>query len=136
MGLASELPLGNLEAKRDWGHARDYVRAMHLMLQQPGPDDYVVASGEAHSVREFCELAFAEAGLDYRDFVKRDESVFRPAEVDLLKGDPSKARGVLGWEPDSNFRDLVKEMVHSDLELVSTGREWLARSARVAQPAK
>jgi GDPmannose 4,6-dehydratase len=136
MGLASELPLGNLEAKRDWGHARDYVRAMHLMLQQPVPDDYVVASGEAHSVREFCELAFAEAGLDYLDFVKRDESVFRPAEVDLLKGDPSKARGVLGWEPDFNFRELVKEMVHSDLELVSAGREWLDRSARVAQPAK
>ena len=136
VGLASELQLGNLEAKRDWGHARDYIRAMHLMLQQPIPDDYVVASGEAHSVREFCELAFAEAGLDYRDFVKRDESVFRPAEVDLLKGDPSKARGVLGWAPDFNFRDLVKEMVRSDLELVSAGREWLGRSARAAQPVK
>jgi GDPmannose 4,6-dehydratase len=135
MGLASELSLGNLEAKRDWGHARDYVRAMHLMLQQPVSDDYVVASGEAHSVREFCELAFAEAGLDYREFVRRDESVFRPAEVDLLKGDSSKARGVLGWTPTFRFRDLVKEMVHSDLELVSAGRELPAKKLKIALPA-
>ena len=84
--------LGNLEAKRDWGHARDYVQAMHLMLQQPEADDYVVATGETHSVREFCELAFGEVGLDYRDFVRKDEAVYRPAEVDLLIGDASKAR--------------------------------------------
>ena len=118
LGLATELRLGNLDAKRDWGHARDYVRAMHIMLQQPSPDDYVVATGETHSVREFCELAFGEAGLDYRDFVKRDESVYRPAEVDLLIGDPSKARHQLGWEPTSDFAGLIREMVHSDLELI------------------
>jgi GDPmannose 4,6-dehydratase len=121
LGLASELALGNLEAKRDWGHARDYVRAMHLMLQQEQPDDYVIATGETHSVREFCERAFAEAGLDYRDFIKRDELVFRPAEVDLLIGDASKARRVLGWEPTTNFGDLIKEMVRADLELVTAG---------------
>ena len=121
LGLASELALGNLEAKRDWGHARDYVRAMHLMLQQEQPDDYVVATGESHSVREFCERAFAEAGLDYREFVKRDELVFRPAEVDLLIGDASKTRRVLGWEPATNFGGLIKEMVQADLELVAAG---------------
>ncbi|MGD0437373.1 MAG: GDP-mannose 4,6-dehydratase [Bryobacteraceae bacterium] len=119
-GLATELRLGNLEAKRDWGHARDYVRAMHLMLQQPSPDDFVVATGETHSVREFCELAFAEAGLDYREFVKRDEAVYRPAEVDLLIGDASKARQELGWKPTVNFAGLIKEMVRADVELIST----------------
>jgi GDPmannose 4,6-dehydratase len=118
-GLASELALGNLEAKRDWGHARDYVRAMHLMLQQPTPDDYVVATGETHSVREFCELAFAQVGLDYRDFVKRDEVVYRPAEVDLLIGDASKAHRMLGWKPDVGFKGLISEMIQSDLEMVS-----------------
>src|SRR5450432_3562303 len=96
-GQASELRLGNLEAKRDWGHARDYVQAMHLMLQQPAPDDYVIATGETHSVREFCELAFAEAGLDYRKYVKVDPAVYRPAEVDQLIGDSSKAHSVLHW---------------------------------------
>jgi GDPmannose 4,6-dehydratase len=127
-GLATELYLGNLEAKRDWGHARDYVRAMHLMLQQPSPDDFVVATGETHSVREFCELAFAEAGLDYRDFVKRDEAVYRPAEVDLLIGDASKAQEALGWKPTVNFAGLIKEMVQADLELtaVSAKREPVA----------
>jgi GDPmannose 4,6-dehydratase len=120
LGLASELLLGNLEAKRDWGHARDFVRAMHLMLQQPEADDYVVATGETHSVREFCELAFGEVGLDYRDYVRKNEAVYRPAEVDLLIGDYSKARKVLGWEPTVNFAGLVKEMVHSDLELLSS----------------
>ena len=119
LGLASELRLGNLEAKRDWGHARDYVRAMHLMLQQPAPDDYVVATGETYSVRQFCELAFAEAGLDYRNYVTKDESVFRPAEVDMLVGDAAKSRNVLQWKPDVGFVGLVKEMVHSDLELIS-----------------
>src|ERR1700676_1939016 len=94
-GQASELRLGNLEAKRDWGHAKDYVQAMHLMLQQPAPDDYVIATGETHSVREFCELAFAEVGLDYRKYVKVDPAVYRPAEVDQLIGDSSKAHSVL-----------------------------------------
>jgi GDPmannose 4,6-dehydratase len=120
LGLASELLLGNLEAKRDWGHARDFVRAMHLMLQQPEADDYVVATGETHSVREFCELAFGEVNLDYRDFVRKNEAVYRPAEVDLLIGDYGKARKILGWEPTVNFAGLVKEMVQSDLELLSS----------------
>lgn len=120
LGLASELLLGNLEAKRDWGHARDYVRAMHLMLQQPEADDYVVATGETHSVREFCELAFGEVGLDYRDFVRKNEAVYRPAEVDLLIGDYSKARKVLGWEPTVKFSALVREMVRADLESLSS----------------
>lgn len=119
LGLASDLQLGNLEAKRDWGHARDYVQAMHLMLQQPEADDYVVATGETHSVRELCELAFAELDLDYRDFVRKDEAVYRPAEVDLLIGDYSKARKVLGWEPRVGFRELIKEMVRADLEALS-----------------
>ena len=122
LGLASELLLGNLEAKRDWGHARDFVRAMHLMLQQPEADDFVVATGETHSVREFCELAFGEVGLDYRDYVRKNEAVYRPAEVDLLIGDYSKARKVLQWEPKVKFAALVKEMVHSDLELLSSTR--------------
>ncbi len=115
LGLASELRIGNLDAKRDWGHAKDYVRAMHLMLQQPAPDDYLIATGETHSVRELCELAFAEVGLDYKDYVKVDERYYRPAEVDLLVGDAQKARSVLGWEPEYSFKDLIKEMVHSDL---------------------
>lgn len=120
LGLASELHLGNLEAKRDWGHARDYVRAMHLILQQASPDDYVVATGETHSVREFCERAFAEAGLDYQKHVKKDETVYRPAEVDLLIGDASKARSVLGWRPSVNFESLIQEMVRADLELIAS----------------
>jgi GDPmannose 4,6-dehydratase len=116
LGLAAELRLGNLEARRDWGHAADYVRAMHLMLQQDEPRDYVIATGETHSVREFCELAFAELDLDYRDYVKIDEQFQRPAEVDLLVGDSSKARAELGWQPTYNFQDLIKEMVQSDLK--------------------
>ncbi|MBP1688141.1 MAG: GDP-mannose 4,6-dehydratase, partial [Deltaproteobacteria bacterium] len=115
-GMAKELHLGNLEARRDWGHAADYVRAMHLMLQQAEPDDYVVASGESHTVREFCEHAFAEVGLDYRNYVKTDETLLRPAEVESLVGDASKARQVLGWQPRYGFRDLVREMVRHDLE--------------------
>jgi len=125
-GLATELKLGNLDARRDWGHAEDYVRAMHLMLQQSQADDYVVATGETHSVREFCELAFAEAGLDYKDFVSEDPRFFRPAEVDLLAGDASKAEIQLGWRPVRTFRQLISEMVANDLEQVShaklTGR--------------
>src|SRR3954471_21455723 len=123
-GTADELRLGNLDARRDWGHARDYVRAMRLMLQQPEPDDYVVATGETHTVREFCELAFSEAGLDYRDYVRVDERFRRPAEVDLLVGDSSKARRMLGWGPSYTFEALVKEMVRADLAAVarSAGR--------------
>jgi GDPmannose 4,6-dehydratase len=117
LGLASELRLGNLEARRDWGYAPDYVRAMHLMLQQQESDDFVIATGETHSVREFCELAFAEVGLDYRDFVREDPQFYRPAEVDLLVGDAAKARRVLGWVPTCSFRELVSMMVMHDLEL-------------------
>jgi GDPmannose 4,6-dehydratase len=116
LGLARELRLGNLDARRDWGHAADYSRAMHLMLQQPKADDYVVASGETHSVREFCERAFAILELDYRDFVVSDEHFYRPAEVDELVGDASKARRVLGWEPRFSFQDLIEEMVQHDFE--------------------
>ena len=119
MGQATELRLGNLEAKRDWGHAADYVRAMHVMLQQPEADDYVVATGETHTVREFCERAFDKVGLDYREFVKIDENFYRPAEVDLLMGDAARARRVLGWEPGHTFQQLVDEMVESDLANVT-----------------
>src|SRR5678815_5189644 len=119
LGVASELRLGNLEAQRDWGHAKDYVHAMYLMLQQPEPDDYVVATGTAHSVAEFCELAFAEVGLDYRKYIVTDERFRRPAEVDQLIGDASKAREVLGWTPSYTFEELVREMVHSDMEAVA-----------------
>ncbi len=122
LGLASELRLGNLEAKRDWGHAADYVRAMPLMLQQPEPDDYVIASGETHSVREFCELAFAEVELDYRDFVKVDSRFHRPDEVHVLAGDSTKARKVLGWQPKYTFHELVREMVQADLERSAKSR--------------
>ncbi|MDT5294359.1 MAG: GDPmannose 4,6-dehydratase [Acidobacteriota bacterium] len=115
-GLASELRLGNLDAQRDWGHAADYVRAMHLMLQQPEPDDYVVATGETHTVREFCERAFSRAGLDWERHVKIDERFYRPAEVDLLIGDASKARDTLGWQPRYSFEELVDEMVDADIK--------------------
>jgi GDPmannose 4,6-dehydratase len=120
LGLADELRLGNLEAKRDWGHAADYVRAMHLMLQMPEPDDYVVATGETHTVREFCELAFQEVGLDYREYVRVDERFYRPAEVDLLIGDATKAHKVLGWQPKYTFAEIVKEMVQNDLALATS----------------
>jgi GDPmannose 4,6-dehydratase len=115
-GQANELRLGNLDARRDWGHSRDYVRAMHLILQQDTPEDFVVASGESHTVREFCELAFSEAGLDYRDYVRIDEQFYRPAEVESLVGDSTKARTVLGWEPTYTFPELVREMVQNDLK--------------------
>jgi GDPmannose 4,6-dehydratase len=119
LGLATELRLGNLEARRDWGHAADYTQAMRLMLQHDKPDDYVIASGETHSVREFCERAFSILGLDYRDFVVSDESLFRPAEMDDLVGDASKARRLLGWRPSYSFQDLIEEMVRNDLETVA-----------------
>jgi GDPmannose 4,6-dehydratase len=115
-GQATELRLGNLDARRDWGHARDYVRAMHLMLQQDEPEDFVVGTGETHTVREFCELAFGEVGLDYRDHVVIDPRFLRPAEVELLQADPSRARERLGWQPTASFEDLVREMVQADLE--------------------
>jgi GDPmannose 4,6-dehydratase len=115
LGLASQLALGNLEAKRDWGHAKDYVRAMWLMLQQDKPDDYVVATGRTMSVRNFCELAFSYAGLDYRDYVVTRDDLKRPAEVDFLLGDASKARQVLKWEPTISLEEMVGEMVEADL---------------------
>ena len=116
-GLQKKLVMGNLEAKRDWGFAGDYVRAMWLMLQQDKPDDYVVATGETHSVRELLELAFSLLDLDYRDFVEFDPRYTRPSEVDVLLGDPTKAREVLGWKPEVDFRELIKMMIESDLEL-------------------
>jgi GDPmannose 4,6-dehydratase len=115
-GRAKELHLGNLQAKRDWGHAREYVRAMWLMLQQPSPDDYVIATGETHSVGEFAEAAFAEVGLDYRQYVVDDQRLHRPTEVNILQGDASKARQTLGWAPTIGFDKLVKEMVTADVE--------------------
>src|SRR5216117_1941398 len=116
LGLARELRLGNLEARRDWGFAGDYVEAMWLMLQQPAAGDYVVATGESHTVRELVEIAFAHVGLDYREHVVVDPAFFRPAEVDVLLGDASKARRVLGWAPRVSFRELVETMVRADLE--------------------
>lgn len=118
-GLADHVTLGNLEAKRDWGHAKDHVRAMWLMLQQPEPDDYVVSMGEAHSVREFAEIAFAAAKMNWRDYVRVDPKFFRPAEVELLLGDCSRAKARLGWHPTSTFDSLVHEMVAADLERVA-----------------
>jgi GDPmannose 4,6-dehydratase len=126
MGLASELRIGNLEARRDWGHAIDYVRAMQLMLDQPEPDDYVIATGETHTVREFCELAFGEVNLDYRDYVKLDQKFYRPAEVDLLVGDSTKARQTLGWLPTYTFHELIKDMVGSDLKAISQPADRLS----------
>jgi GDPmannose 4,6-dehydratase len=123
LGLDRELRLGNLDAQRDWGYAGDYVRAMWLMLQQDQPGDYVVATGQTHSVRRFCELAFAYAGLDYRDYVVVDERFFRPAEVDLLVGDPSRAREKLGWKPEVSFEQLVEMMVEADLRMLRSMKE-------------
>jgi len=120
LGLESELRLGNLDAQRDWGFAGDYVRAMHLMLQQPEPDDYVVATGETHSVREFLELAFSQVGLHWQDHVVCDERFLRPADVDMLVGDAGKARRELGWAPTVSFPELVAMMVESDLRTLSS----------------
>jgi GDPmannose 4,6-dehydratase len=120
-GRETRLRLGNLEARRDWGHAREYVEAMWLMLQQPVPDDYVVATGEAHSVREFAALAFACAGLDWRRYVDNDPALFRPAEVNILRGDASKARAALGWQPHIDFAALVWEMVEADCRALGAG---------------
>lgn len=118
LGLAKEVHLGNLDATRDWGHARDYVRAMHLMLQQTEPRDFVIATGQPHSVRELCERAFASTGRDYRQFVVVDERLKRPPEAAPLIGDASLAREILGWTPTITFDELVQEMVESDLALL------------------
>jgi GDPmannose 4,6-dehydratase len=123
LGQTNELRLGNLDASRDWGHAKDYVRAMYAMLQQPVADDFVIASGETHSVREFCEYAFNVVGLDYQDHVVVDENFYRPAEVDMLIGDPTKAKETFGWEPEYTFHQMIEEMVKSDLELMA-GTEY------------
>ncbi len=116
LGLQKELRLGNLDARRDWGYAGDYVRAMWLMLQGRSPEDYVVATGEDHTVREFCEIAFDRAGLDWKKHVKVDRGLFRPAEVSILRGDPAKARRRLKWKPSTSFPALVRMMVDADLE--------------------
>jgi len=119
LGQAKELRLGNIEAQRDWGFAGDYVEAMWMMLQQSQPDNYVIGTGETHTVREFCELAFTCVGLNYQDYVIQDPHLYRPAEVDLLISDPSKARVQLGWEPQVSFKELVEMMVEADLQRLS-----------------
>jgi GDPmannose 4,6-dehydratase len=117
--LQDKLLLGNLDAKRDWGHAKEYVEAMWLMLQQDEPDDYVIATGETYSVRDFLDVAFEHLGLNWRDFVDIDAKYYRPAEVDLLVGDSSKAKKKLGWEPKIKFQDLVREMVDHEVNAIS-----------------
>ncbi len=129
-GLQRNLVMGNLDAKRDWGFAGDYVRAMWLMLQQETPDDFVVATGETHSVREFLELSFSHLGMDYRDFVEFDPRYTRPSEVDVLLGDPSKAERVLGWKAEVDFPSLVRMMIEHDLELAR--REKFAQGYRAS----
>ena len=123
LGMANQLALGSLDSKRDWGYAGDYVRAMWLMLQQDEPDDYVVGTGETHAVQEFCEIAFARVGLNWRDYVVQDPRFMRPAEVDLLVSDPSKAKAKLGWKPNVTFKSLIEMMVDADLELLKTEKE-------------
>ncbi len=118
LGLAKELGLGNLDAKRDWGFAGDYVKAMWLMMQQDKPDDFIISTGETHAVRDLVDIAFTHLGLDYKKYVKKDKRFFRPAEVDLLIGDHSKAKNILNWEPEVSFEELVKMMVDSDMELL------------------
>jgi len=116
LGLQTKLFLGNLDARRDWGYAKDYVEAMWLMLQQPQGDDYVIATGESHTVRELCEEAFGHVGLDYREFVDIDPRYYRPTEVDDLRGDASKAERLLGWKPKTSFKELLALMMASDME--------------------
>lgn len=119
LGLSKELFLGNLNAKRDWGYAGDYIKAMYLMLNHDGPDDFVIATGKSHTVKDFVKIAFEHVGLDWQEFVRTDKSLFRPAEVDYLIGNPQKAMECLGWVPELDFESLVKCMVESDLELLS-----------------
>jgi GDPmannose 4,6-dehydratase len=133
-GLQEKLYLGNLDARRDWGFAGDYVEAMWLMLQQEKPDDFVIATGEAHSVREFVQLAFAEVGLDWQRYVEIDERYFRPTEVDALRGDASKAKRLLGWQPRVGFAELVRIMVAHDVELAR--RERAVNQAGLSGPAR
>jgi GDPmannose 4,6-dehydratase len=130
LGLSDTLGLGNLDAKRDWGFAGDYVRAMWLMLQQDAAEDYVIATGESHSVRELVEVAFGCAGLDWQKYVRLDPRFIRPAEVDLLVGDASKARSELGWKPNVDFRGLVQMMVDADLERLSRSAQTPAGMER------
>ncbi|MGC9358854.1 MAG: GDP-mannose 4,6-dehydratase, partial [Anaerolineae bacterium] len=130
LGLADELRLGNLESRRDWGYAGDYVRAMWLMLQQDRPDDYVVGTGVTHSVGELVEVAFDAAGLDWRPYVVQDPRFYRPAEVDLLVSDPTKAREVLGWEPKVGFEELVRMMVGADLAMLEREMRLDAKDGR------
>ena len=130
-GLQKKLYLGNLDAQRDWGFAGDYVEMMWMMLQQKRPDDYIVATGETHAVREFCEKAFAKLDLDYNDFVEIDPRYFRPAEVDLLLGDPAKAKKQLGWEPRISFDQLVDMMVDADLELAKREQSLIRAGHKV-----
>jgi GDPmannose 4,6-dehydratase len=127
LGLTDTLPIGNLDAHRDWGFAGDYVWAMWLMLQRDQPDDYVIATGISHSVRELVEIAFGRVGLDWRKHVRTDPALLRPAEVDHLLGDASKARAELGWSPTVNFRQLIEMMVDADLDRLSSSRDVPAR---------
>ncbi|HEX7861932.1 MAG TPA: GDP-mannose 4,6-dehydratase [Verrucomicrobiae bacterium] len=126
-GLQDKLYLGNLDSKRDWGYAKEYVEAMWLMLQQPEPDDYVIATNETHTIREFLDLSFSHAGLDWKKYVEIDPRYYRPAEVDLLIGDYSKAKKKLGWEPKTKFADLVRLMVDADIQLLRDHREGRAK---------
>ena len=123
LGLSKELCLGNLDAQRDWGFAGDYVRAMWLMVQQDQPDDYVVSSGNVHTVREFCDLAFSRLGLDYRDYVREDKSAYRPIEPMQLVGTTRKLSSKLGWKPEIGFRELVYMMVDSDLQKLANPKQ-------------
>ncbi|MBN1287434.1 MAG: GDP-mannose 4,6-dehydratase [Anaerolineae bacterium] len=123
LGMANEVRLGNLDSHRDWGYAPDYVRAMWLMLQQDKPDDYVVSTGETHAVQELCEVAFEYVGLNWRDYVKQDPRFMRPADVDLLVGNPAKVHAKLGWEPEVTFKELVQIMVDADLKLLRDGKK-------------
>ena len=136
LGLAQELRLGNLQSKRDWGFAGDFVRAMWLMLQQPKPDDYVIGTGETHTVQEFVEIAFDYLGLDWQRYIVVDQQLYRPAEVDLLLGDAAKARSVLGWKPEVTFHELVRMMVDSDVALlrsqIQSKHDARAKVAKVA----
>lgn len=127
LGLQDKLLLGNLDAQRDWGYAKDYVEAMWKMLQQNNADDYIISTGETHSVREFCEIAFNLLGLNYTDYVCVDPIYYRPSEVDLLLGDSSKAQSVLGWQPKTSFNDLIKIMIENDLQLAEKEKFYASR---------
>ena len=133
LGLQNELKLGNLDSKRDWGFAGDYVEAMWLMLQQDKPDDYVVATGESRTVREFCEIAFSSLGLNYEDYVKVDPKFFRPAEVDYLLGDPSKIKAKLNWSPKTSFKQLVERMIEGDLKLAQMDQYIINQSKQLVK---